>query len=444
VKISIVVPTLDEAPHLADALSALARLREAGHEVIVVDGGSRDGTPDIAAPLADQVLVAPRGRAVQMNTGAAVASGTTLLFLHADCRLPASGIAAIAGTRIAGRRWGRFDIRLEGRSWLLPLVAAMMNRRSALTGICTGDQGLFVERALFEEVGGFPPIPLMEDVALSKILRRKAGRPRCVTDRITASGRRWDAQGSVNTIAAMWALRFAYWRGAQPSALARRYYGRDAAPRARLQIFAKPPLPGLVKTRLAAAIGDDAAASVYRDLILRTLGVAASAVRAGIFADAQLWVTPGAPPGLLATWGEQLGFALRTQQGSSLGDRMRHALQSSLADGTPALLIGTDVPGFDIAYLARAAAALQSNDAVVGPAEDGGYVLVGLARDVDIFGGVQWSTADVMAQTRAKLAASGVRWIELPVLWDLDTQADLARWQALGEANARGVVATLS
>ena len=123
---------------------------------------------------------------------------------------------------------------------------------------------------------------------------------------------------------------------------------------------------------------------------------------------------------------------------------MRNALQSSLAEGSPALLIGTDVPGFDIAYLARAAAALQSNDAVVGPAEDGGYVLVGLARDVDAFGGVQWSTPEVMAQTRAKLAAAGVRWTELPMLWDLDTQDDFVRWQALGGTNARTIAATLS
>lgn len=430
-KVSIVVPTLDEASRLADALLPLAPLRDAGHEVIVVDGGSRDGTPEVAAPLADQVLAAPRGRAIQMNAGAAVASGATLLFLHADCRLPASGIAAIEGTHAHGYRWGRFDVRLEGRSPLLPLVAAMMNRRSALTGICTGDQGLFVERELFEAVGGFPPIPLMEDVALSKALRRKAGPPKCVTARITASGQRWDTHGAAKTIGSMWALRFAYWRGADPGALARRYYGVDAAPRATLQVFAKPPLPGLVKTRLAATIGDEAAAAVYRDLVLRTLGVAVAARRAGIVRDVELWVAPDAEPGLLATWGEQLGIALRNQRGTNLGERMRNALQSSLAAGSPAILIGTDVPGFDIAYLARAAAMLQANDVVVAPSEDGGYVLIGLARDVEAFDGVRWSTPDVMTQTRAKLAAAGVRWTELPMLWDLDTQEDLARWQAL-------------
>jgi len=238
-------------------------------------------------------------------------------------------------------------------------------------------------------------------------------------------------------------LRFAYWRGAKPTALARRYYGIDAAPHATLQIFAKTPLPGLVKTRLAATIGNDAAVAVYRDLVLRTLGVAASARRAGIVRDVELWVAPDAPPGPLANWSEQLGIAMRSQRGANLGERMRNALQSSLAAGSPALLIGTDVPGFDVAYLARAAAALLANDAVIGPAEDGGYVLVGLARDIDLFDGVRWSTPEVMTQTRAKLAAAGIGWTELPTLWDIDTHEDFARWQALGGKNAPTIAVAL-
>ena len=208
----------------------------------------------------------------------------------------------------------------------------------------------------------------------------------------------------------MWGLRFGYWRGAEPDTLARRYYGASPMPRATLQIFAKPPLPGLVKTRLAATIGDDAAAAVYRDLVLRTLGIAVSARRAGIVRDLELWIAPDADPGPLATWGEQLQCALRSQRGANLGERMRNALQSSLVAGSPALLIGTDVPAFDIPYLARAAAALQANDAVVGPAEDGGYVLIGLAREVEAFDGIRWGTPDVMAETRAKLAAAGIGW----------------------------------
>ncbi len=426
-KISVVVPALDEEARLSDALGPLARLRDAGHEVIVVDGGSRDRTRDIAASLADRVLVAPRGRAIQMNTGAAVASGDYLLFLHADCRLPASGIAAIEGTRLSGRRWGRFDVRLDGRSPLLPVVAALINRRSAITGICTGDQGMFVERALFEEVGGFPAIPLMEDIALSRTLRRKVGRPKCVTDRIEVSARRWDERGALRTIAQMWSLRFAYWRGVSATALARRYYGRDPLPVARLQVFAKPPVAGLVKTRLAAAIGNDVALGVYRDLLFRTLRVAAVARRAGIVCDVELWVAPDAPPGALESWGAQHSFVLKTQRGADLGERMQHAARAALEAGTPAIIVGTDAPELDVEYLARASAALQAGDAVIGPAEDGGYVLIGVARELPIFSDMPWSTSAVAERTRERLRSTAASWTELPVSWDVDTAEDYVR-----------------
>lgn len=430
VKLSIVVPTLDEAQSLTVTLTSLAPLRAAGHEVIVVDGGSRDDTIAIAQRLADRVVSAPRGRAVQMNTGASLATGTVLLFLHADCDLPEHAAAAIEGAHGSGHRWGRFDVRLRGRSPWLPIVATMMNLRSSLTGIATGDQGLFVERATFAAAGGYPPIPLMEDVALARTLKRTAGPPKRVHLRILASGRRWDERGALRTIATMWSLRFAWWRGADAGELAQRYYERPAAPAATLQIFAKSPLPGLVKTRLAASIGAEEAAAVYRDLLVRTLGTAANARRAGIVGAVELWVAPEADPGPLAAWAERLGIALHPQHGADLGARMRHALRASLDASRPALLIGTDAPDLDLAYLAEAAAALQSHDAVVGPAEDGGYVLIGLARDADAFTGVAWSTPAVMAQTRSLLTTAGVTWKELAPLWDVDTADDLARWQS--------------
>ena len=426
-KVSVVVPALDEEARLADALRPLAPLRAAGLEIIVVDGGSRDRTRDIATSLADRVLVAPRGRAIQMNTGAAAASGEYLLFLHADCRLPASGVAAIEGTRLAGPRWGRFDVRLVGQSPLLPLVGALINWRSRLTGICTGDQGMFVERALFDEVGGFPSIPLMEDVALCRMLRGKAGPPKCVTDRIEVSARRWDEHGALRTIALMWSLRFQYWRGVSPDVLARRYYGRDPLSVPRLQVFAKPPVAGLVKTRLAATIGNDAALAVYRELLFRTLRVASIARRAGIVGDVELWVAPDAPPGALASWGEQHGFALKTQRGADLGERMQDAARTALDAGTPAIIVGTDAPDLDVEYLARASAALQAGDAVIGPAEDGGYVLIGVSRALPIFDDMPWSTPAVVERTRERLRSAAASWTELPTSWDVDTAEDYAR-----------------
>jgi rSAM/selenodomain-associated transferase 2 len=220
-RLSIVIPTLDEAAGLVPALAALQPLRALGHEVIVADGGSADGTPDLAAPLADLVLTAPRGRARQMNAGAAQARGEALVFLHADTRLPAAAEGLIAGA-LGARCWGRFDVHIAGRPRLLRLIAALMNLRSRLTGISTGDQAQFCTRAAFAAVGGFPDQPLMEDIELSVRLKR-LGPPACLRARVVTSGRRWETQGPWRTLLLMWRLRFDYWRGVPAESLAGRY-----------------------------------------------------------------------------------------------------------------------------------------------------------------------------------------------------------------------------
>jgi rSAM/selenodomain-associated transferase 2 len=220
---SIVVPTLDEAAGLAAHLEALAPLRARGCEIVVVDGGSRDGTPGIARPLADAVLSAPRGRGTQLNAGARAARGELLLFLHADTRLPPGAVEAVRAALGDGEHdWGRFDLEIGGRHPLLRVVARLMSWRSRLTGIATGDQAIFVRRSRFESAGGFPEIPLMEDVALSAALRR-AGPPACLRLRVVTSGRRWESRGIVRTILLMWWLRLLFWLGRDAGALARRY-----------------------------------------------------------------------------------------------------------------------------------------------------------------------------------------------------------------------------
>ena len=225
-RISVVMPVLNEANGLAQALEALGPLRAAGHEVIVVDGGSTDGTPGCAEGLADRVLAAPRGRASQMNAGAAVATGEALLFLHADTLLPVNAAAAVGEALAAGgREWGRFDVRISGRSRAMGMVAALMNLRSRATGIATGDQAIFVTRRAFDAVGGFPPLALMEDIALSSRLRRRS-RPACLRARVLTSGRRWERHGVARTIALMWCLRLRFFLGASAEDLARRYQGR--------------------------------------------------------------------------------------------------------------------------------------------------------------------------------------------------------------------------
>jgi rSAM/selenodomain-associated transferase 2 len=221
--LSIVIPVLNEAELIEAALDRLAPYRQRGVEVIVVDGGSRDGTAARAASGADRVLVAPRGRGPQMNAGAVQAVGDVLLFLHADTRLPSRADRLLVdGLARSGRLWGRFDVDIAGGHRLLPLVARMMNLRSRASGIATGDQALFVRRDAFESVGGYPEIALMEDIALSRRLKR-LGPPLCLPDRVTTSGRRWERNGVLQTILLMWRLRLLYFLGADPARLARRY-----------------------------------------------------------------------------------------------------------------------------------------------------------------------------------------------------------------------------
>ena len=228
-RLSIVVPVLDEVAIVERALQALAPLRAGGVEVVVADGGSRDGTPALAAPWADAVVASPRGRALQMNAGVRQASGDALLFLHADTALPddaaALVMAALRDDPGQPRRtaaWGRFDVRITGRPRLLGLVARLMNARSRLSGIATGDQAIFMTRAAFDAVGGFPEQPLMEDIEISRRLRR-LGAPVCLRARVTTSGRRWETRGIWRTIVLMWRLRLLYAVGVAPERLARSY-----------------------------------------------------------------------------------------------------------------------------------------------------------------------------------------------------------------------------
>ncbi|MBU1263157.1 MAG: TIGR04283 family arsenosugar biosynthesis glycosyltransferase [Gammaproteobacteria bacterium] len=223
--LSIVVPTLNEAQNIVPLLTGLQPLRIRGVEVVVADGGSSDGTPALAAPLADQVLSSARGRARQMNAGAARATGVALLFLHADTRLPDDALRAV-DFALNRHRWGRFDVRFDSRRPLLRLVARMMNLRSRLTGIATGDQALFMTRTAFESLGGFPEQALMEDIELSRRLK-KIGSPACLKTPVVTSARRWEEHGAWRTILLMWRLRWAYWRGAEPAQLARRYNRRS-------------------------------------------------------------------------------------------------------------------------------------------------------------------------------------------------------------------------
>jgi rSAM/selenodomain-associated transferase 2 len=222
VQLSVIIPALNEAGCIRELLRQLQALRAQGHEVIVVDGGSCDETVALAQPLVDQLLPAPAGRALQMNIGAQAARGRVLWFVHADTRVPETAAQVIIESVAHAAGWGRFDVRLSGDRLLLRLVERMMNWRSRITGIATGDQGIFLTRELFERVGGFAAMPLMEDIDLSRRLKREQ-RPLCLRHTLTSSSRRWEQKGIVRTIALMWVLRLAYFLGVPPARLAMHY-----------------------------------------------------------------------------------------------------------------------------------------------------------------------------------------------------------------------------
>lgn len=222
-RLSIIIPVLNEAAGIVQLLLSLADMRKAGCEIIVVDGGSEDETFRLAVPLSDRVISTSPGRARQMNAGAEHASGDVLLFLHADTILPQdAGHLVLDSLLRTGRAWGRFDVRLTGQRMIFRVIERMMNWRSRMTGIATGDQGIFVRREIFRQAGGYEEIPLMEDIALSKALRKYTP-PLCISEKLVTSSRRWEKHGIYTTIVLMWSLRIRYAMGVDAGRLAREY-----------------------------------------------------------------------------------------------------------------------------------------------------------------------------------------------------------------------------
>jgi len=222
VKISIIIPVLNEEINLSRISSHLQSIRHQGHEVIIVDGGSADNTLAIAHEVTDMVIVSKAGRALQMNSGASVASGEVLLFLHADTFLPDNAIQIVSDSFRRKNYWGRFDVRLSSSKYVYRLIEGLMNLRSSITSIATGDQAIFIEKDLFDRVGGFPEIVLMEDVEISRQLK-KISRPVCLKQKVITSSRRWESNGVVATVLLMWKLRLYYFLGVSPEKLNQLY-----------------------------------------------------------------------------------------------------------------------------------------------------------------------------------------------------------------------------
>lgn len=433
-RVGIVIPVLNEARGLT---RLLAQFGDDPSEVVIVDGGSRDRTVVQALEAGFRVLRAERGRARQMNAGAAVyADADVLLFVHADVSLPAGWREAIEEAVGAGAAWGRFDVALDSSRPVLNLVGAMMNLRSRATGIATGDQSVFITRRAWQQVGGWPDVPLMEDIRLSGQLLRAVGRPARLRQRVTVSARRWEQRGVVRTVLLMWTLRALHALGISPRMLHRAYYGSmhaidPPAVQGRVIVFAKAPREGTVKTRLAATHGTARALDAHRHLLELTVAEAAKVPGVAY----ELCVAGPDPLDECGVLARRYGFELTAQTGADLGERMANAMTPALARGERVALVGSDSPVLKAWDIAEALAALNGPDAAhvaLSPTEDGGYVLIAAAGTVPpIFDCMQWSHAEVLQQTLDRLKAAGVRYRVLRELWDVDDAAGWARWRAL-------------
>ena len=439
-EIGIVVPALDEAEHLPRLLDDLRAL-EPEHVVLVVDGGSRDRTVSAARAGGAEVMRSRRGRARQMNSGARLLATRWLLFLHADSRLGRAALGAVeAHVRDDRPEAACFALRIAHPHFYYRLIEGGQRLRERLLGLAYGDQGLLIRRELFREAGRYPGEPIMEDVILNRRLRRQ-GRLVRLPAAISTSPRRYEEEGRLRAWLRNAGLASRLLAGAKPADLAARYPARsfgggdggDAAAAgveaagAALLVFAKAPRPGEVKTRLARSLGrrgspdHEAAAALYRRMgRLVVDNVAAAPAVLTVCYD---------PPGAEAEVREWLGPAPRRcwpQGDGDLGARMARMFARAFKAAERVVVIGTDAPAVGAGTVARALAALDGADVVLGPSSDGGYYLVALRNPCPgLFSGIPWSTGSVLAETVARARSLELSVTFLEVATDVDTAADL-------------------
>jgi rSAM/selenodomain-associated transferase 2/rSAM/selenodomain-associated transferase 1 len=430
--LSIIVPTLNEADGIADTLLPLQGLRRGNCEIIVADGGSTDNTLELVFPLVDHITLCAAGRAKQMNTAALKARGDYLLFLHADTQLPEDFEALFLAAIVKHRLWGFFAVSLSGRHWLLRVVETLMNWRSKLSGIGTGDQSIWVQRELFNDIGGFVDMPLMEDVELCKRLKKKA-KPLRVNFSVRTSSQRWEEHGILKTILLMWCLRLAYFLGASSQQLVKLYYPHyKVAPKSdylfpnyQLIQFSKTLQLGKVKTRLRPALGDEGCLQLHKQLLQHCFQVLEQSQLAAVSIE-----LAGDQSPQQLTFFRQLApdHEITSQQGVNLGQRMYHAAACRLAAKTGVVIVGSDCPFFTTEYLTEALQKLAAGiDCVLGPAADGGYVLIGLRRaSMGLFDGIEWGSDRVLQQTIERLDRLQWSYHLLPELADIDRPEDIS------------------
>lgn len=424
-RLGVVIPTLDEERRLPFLLRDLEELGPP-LEVVVADGGSADRTRRLAREAGARVVTSPRGRGAQLNAGARALDTPWLLFLHADTRIPPAAARALEGWLAAAdpATAAHFGFALEGDAWFWRFIELGQAIRERLYGLAYGDQGLVVSRGLFEEVGGYPDEPLMEDVALLRRLRR-AGRVERIPEALPTSPRRYEREGRWRAWLRNTVLVTLYHAGVPPRVL-RRWYPDEPAPGPRrestLLVFAKNPEPGRVKTRLAADVGEEEAARIYRRMGRRVV----DRIRGGSYRVVVCYDPPGTEEEV-AGWLGRRGLLLRPQVTGGLGRRMEVAFRQAFRSSNRVCIVGTDTPDVDRRLVERALRTLDQADVVLGPAEDGGYYLMALSElEPALFRDIPWSTSSVLEATEERARERGLTVARLRTLSDVDTAADLA------------------
>lgn len=433
--LSIVIPVYRERAELPALLGYLAACRGTDKcEIVVVDGDDgSSATPDTILPVS--VVNSPAGRAVQLNTGALLSSAPNLLFLHADTRPPRTFVSRITET-LDHYVAGAFDLAIDSSSPVVRLIGYIGRIRSRITRVPYGDQAHFMRREIFEEIGGYPEIPIMEDLRLMEELKNRGLPIRICGPVARTSGRRWHTEGAFRTTMRNWRLQLAYNAGVSPYRLAASYRPQSELhthvrvpwrfkPAERVLLFHRSLRPEGVMTRLAAGIGTRAALACYRAMLadlkreLRPLGRRLSP-----------WVDSSA--------GRSVFRHASIQHGRDLWDRMARAFDSAFSEGAErVVLIGSDVPSISYDLVSMALAALRTHDAVLGPSRDGGYYLIGFARPGylrEVFdAGRAAATRRAAAQaTIAWLREAGLRVSVTRELIDVDTSDDLVAVLAAG------------
>ena len=437
-RLSIIIPTLDESERLGRLLEDVAKL-ELPHEVVVADGGSTDRTVEIASQTGARVTHSAAGRGAQLRAGVGAANAPWLLVVHADCRIPSSARHALLDFLRDARDddFAHFEFALEGDEPFWRFIELGQRLREGMYGLVYGDQGLLVSRALYESVGGYEHWPVMEDVGLFDRLKR-AGNARRLSAPLVTSPRRYEERGRWSQWLSNVMLITLFRLGADPKRLARSYPGRrsrgeQGAPNSlgeppepvhagqTIILFAKAPRLGFVKTRLARDVGEAQALQIYRALGSRAVDVARRTQRQVI-----IYYTPSDAESELRSWLGSAGLEFYSQTEGDLGERMDAAFAATLPDRESVCIVGMDVPGLTPTILGYAFDALAERDVVLGPAEDGGYYLIGLCEPrPELFEDVPWSTDTVFDVTSLRAREEGLSVAVIERLADVDTVDDL-------------------